>query len=333
MRRALLLLVVLSGACSSSTAAPDAGGAADGPLADAAAPGAEAGPLDVPPGDEAGAPVTCGNDAAAPPFATWPLPDPATTGAPGSQRYDTSAPDVVVDQVTHLVWQRQLDPRTYDWAGAQAACRCLHLAGQQDWRLPTRIELISIVDSTRHAPSIDGAAFPDTPVEWFWTATALADDPTFAWYLYFDTGFSNFIEKSSTYRVRCVRSPAAAPVSLDRYQAAGGTVRDRFTGLTWQQSPDPAVRAWDDSRAYCAALPLAGGGWRLPSMKELQSLVDDRQASPAIDPVAFPDSPGDPFWSGTPVAGTTASAWRVSFEHGYTYDALVTYQYRARCVR
>jgi len=114
---------------------------------------------------------------------------------------------------------------------------------------------------------------------------------------------------------------------------AGGNVRDTQTRLEWQQTFDPGMRAWADAQAYCGSLELVGGGWRLPSMKELQSLVDDTRASPSIDDTAFPGTPSDPLWSATPVLATPGSAWRVSFEHGYTYDAVATYQYHARCVR
>jgi hypothetical protein len=265
-------------------------------------------------------------------IATWPLPDPTTTGRPSSQSYDATSPEVVIDKVTHLVWQRQIDAGKRGWADAKTYCACLSLAGHDDWRLPTRMELVSIVDSTKDSPAIDPTAFPATPSEWFWTSSPLAADPAFAWYVYFETGFTNFIEKDSAYRARCVRSEAPVAPGA-HYAVADGTVRDAYTGLTWQQTTDGVMRPWAGSRAYCEALPLAGGGWRLPGMKELQSLVDETRASPSIDPTAFPDTPAEPFWTTTPALQFPGSAWRVSFENGYTYDANETYLYHARCVR
>jgi hypothetical protein len=254
------------------------------------------------------------------------------TGTPAAPSYDTSSPDVVVDEVTHLVWQRNLDGQTRGWTEAQAYCACLELAGHDDWRLPTRLELVSIVDFTKDSPAIDQAVFPATPSKWFWTSSVLASDPTFAWYIYFETGFTNFIEKDASYHARCVRGGAAG-TPAQHYSVANGTVRDEYTGLTWQQATDGMMRPWADTRTYCQTLPLAGGGWRLPGMKELQSLIDETRTDPAIDPAAFPDTPGEPFWSATPALGFPGSAWRVSFEHGYTYDANESYLYRARCVR
>jgi hypothetical protein len=54
----------------------------------------------------------------------------------------------------------------------------------------------------------------------------------------------------------------------------------------------------------------AGSGWRLPSLTELGSLVDDRCGTPAVDNITFPDigPPDDamesPYWTSSPaVAG------------------------------
>jgi hypothetical protein len=269
-------------------------------------------------------------------FAGWKIPHPAgVEGGVSRHDYDVSAGDVVVDRVTGLMWQRRVDPGTRSWTEATAYCACLSLAGQEDWRLPTRMELVSIVDFTRDAPAIDPAAFPDTPPAWFWTASRWAEDPSFAWYIYFENGFTNFIDQGATYQVRCVR-PASppAPAPTERYRSTAGTVLDSATGLTWQQIPDATGRPWREATAHCAALALAGGGWRLPTMKELQSLVDETRANPAIDPMAFPDTPSDqPFWTASRVVATPGSAWRVSFAHGYTYDSSDFNPYLTRCVR
>jgi formylglycine-generating enzyme required for sulfatase activity len=231
------------------------------------------------------------------------------------------------------MWQREVPAAAHEWEGARATCACLSLAGHDDWRLPTRIELVSLVDFTRSDPAIDPLAFPGTPPVWFWTSTPRADDPSFAWFVYFENGYSNHHQTDAAYRVRCVRDAGDAPPAAARYLAnADGTVRDQRTGLTWQRDVDPVMRPWEAARAHCAALPLAGGGWRLPSMKELQTLVDDSRAEPSIDPL-FPDTPLDPFWTASPVVATPGSAWRVSFIHGYTYDASGQYEYYARCVR
>ena len=54
------------------------------------------------------------------------------------------------------MWQQAAAPSTYTWEQAKAYCPTLTLAGHSDWRLPTRIELVSLVDFGRSAPAISG---------------------------------------------------------------------------------------------------------------------------------------------------------------------------------
>jgi len=112
-----------------------------------------------------------------PVWALWPMPNPASTGLPNPHRYRRSvvAGDVtVVDLVTNLTWEHH-DNGVFtarDQAGAQAYCDSSVLGGYDDWRLPTIIELVSIVDFTRNAPAIDPIAFVGTPpFAYFFAAT------------------------------------------------------------------------------------------------------------------------------------------------------------------
>ena len=134
--------------------------------------------------------------------------------------------------------------------------------------------------------------------------------------------------------MRCVAgagtSTAGAPP--DRYTIANGTVLDTKTGLTWQQAVDPGTYASADADPYCASLSLDGGGWRLPSFGELQTIVDESAVNPSIDATAFPATPVEGFWS-APVAGNPASAWAADFLYGDTNRYGVMPPYRVRCVR
>lgn len=57
-------------------------------------------------------------------------------------------------------------------------------------------------------------------------------------------------------------------------------------------------------------------GWRLPTMEELLSIVDETQACPTIDPVAFPDTPKATFWTSSPCEDDPGHAWVVDFAIG-----------------
>ena len=73
-----------------------------------------------------------------------------------------------------------------------------------------------------------------------------------------------------------------------------------------------------DCEAACKALTLAGfSDWDLPTIEELQLPVDRSRYSPAIDTNFFVDIEDDWYWSKTPAAWSSASAWLVHFGNGY----------------
>jgi len=123
----------------------------------------------------------------------------------------------------------------------------------------------------------------------------------------------------------------AAPVG--RYTIASGAVTDEVTGLTWQRAVPATSYEWAEAQTYCLNLILAGkSDWRLPTKKELESIVDWRVAIPAIDISAFPETPAVLFWSSTRWTGSP-SAFVVSFKDGRSESSDVRYAYRVRCVR
>ena len=118
-----------------------------------------------------------------------------------------------------------------------------------------------------------------------------------------------------------------------RYDISADMVLDNDTGLTWQRAVDASSYTHSQAMSYCAGLILAGTGWRLPSIQELQTIVDDSRVSPAIDQVAFPSTPSPFFWSSSLYAGDSSHAWVVDFNDGHVgYDGLVNTR-RVRCVR
>jgi hypothetical protein len=139
-------------------------------------------------------------------WADWPMPSPPGADLPHPQSYDTSTTGVVLDKVTSLQWQRSLDTTARTWSDAAGYCAALTVAGG-GWRLPARIELLSIVDYTRVNPTIDLVTFPGTPANGFWTSSQNASDPTSVWVVYFGFGTSMVYADSATKKnyVRCVR--------------------------------------------------------------------------------------------------------------------------------
>lgn len=73
--------------------------------------------------------------------------------------------------------------------------------------------------------------------------------------------------------------------------------------------------------------------WRLPTRKELLSIVDNGRFGPAIDPVLFPNSPSSNFWSSSPYADQANSAWQVSSQTGETAPQVKNRSNHVRLVR
>jgi hypothetical protein len=59
-------------------------------------------------------------------------------------------------------------------------------------------------------------------------------------------------------------------------------------------------------------LTLAGLTWRVPRVKELQTIID-YSAFTSYDTAVFSAGPSNLFWSSTPYAGNSALAWTVDF--------------------
>ena len=114
--------------------------------------------------------------------------------------------EVVRDTESALLWQDNsaVESTEVVYGGAKAYCKQLELAGHNDWRLPTVIELQSIVDLTRYDPAIK-RGFHFTASESYWSSTLYADDADRAWDVNFKSGSTEHNRHSYDFYVRCVR--------------------------------------------------------------------------------------------------------------------------------
>jgi hypothetical protein len=289
-------------------------------------------------------------------MADWPMP---IAGSKVPHQYDfTSDPRVVVDQATGLVWQRDL-PQTFTgctlanrtagdlctWDEAKNYCAGLDLAGRR-WRLPTKIELESIIDTSQGPPTLVEPAFPPLRTIVFWTASI---DPKFyssqgnvtkAWNVNFFMGNSGFADPLTPGAARCVSNGVfkVRGTPQDRYQVdmQAGTVTDRRTGLTWRRAPSGSVLATlADAERYCTNL---GDGFRVPAQKEMLTLFDPTAASPSIHDV-FVDPPNSFAWAVVARADGGVDEWYLDhYGSSYPKDRYDTIRDRVdpphvRCVR
>jgi hypothetical protein len=122
-------------------------------------------------------------------------------------------------------------------------------------------------------------------------------------------------------------APAGQYASFDRNATC---ISDLWTKLTWVRTPTPSPGTFSDAAKQCAALDADGGAplWRVPSVNELETLVDDvphdeplgngQFESKAIDANAFPlTDVTHSYWTSSIVPQST-SAWVVDFRQGGT---------------
>ncbi|WP_201245725.1 DUF1566 domain-containing protein [Halochromatium salexigens] len=128
----------------------------------------------------------------------------------------------------------------------------------------------------------------------------------------------------ATHAERTCNEVVVATAPDSRFRDNGnGTVTDRETGLIWKQcaeglSGTGCATGSAETFSWQAALLRAADSdqWRLPNKNELASLVERRCYDPAINEDFFPNTPSNWFWSSSPYASNSYSAWHVNFVHG-----------------
>ena len=115
------------------------------------------------------------------------------------------------------------------------------------------------------------------------------------------------------------------------------TVTDTQTGLLWQRDVSAnGDLSWQEAQDACAALAQKTGcGFRVPTIHELQTLVDEEYAHPILDPTMFPDTPIKHFWSSTPDVAAPGYAWFLGIKNAFASTRHVNNvtDFTVRCVR
>ena len=121
-------------------------------------------------------------------------------------------------------------------------------------------------------------------------------------------------------------------------------VTDNCTGLMWKQCSEGQTGSgctgtagsytWDAALSQCEGLSYASSTeWRLPNVKELVSIANYQNVSPAINTTYFPATQSDRYWSSTTYAGYPYFAWFVYFYSGNVFYDDKAFGYYVRCVR
>ncbi|MCC5813499.1 MAG: DUF1566 domain-containing protein [Leptospira sp.] len=274
-----------------------------------------------------------------------------------ARSYTDNSNGTVTDNATGMVWQKcsrgqendgtcSGTATTASWAVAGTYCSELELAGESNWRLPSRQELETLVDYGKTTqPRIDTTVFPATVSDRYWSATTNALNTSNAWSARFSTGLIISVGKTSTFSVRCV-SGASKVYTSNFTDNGNGTVKDNATGLVWQkcsqglsgsncETGTATTPTWGDALTECSMLGLASRTWRLPNINELKSLVDTtKESTPTIDTTAFPETFDGNYSSSTTLTSNTTFIYAAVFNTGATNNAVKTNDtaQRVRCV-
>jgi Protein of unknown function (DUF1566) len=235
----------------------------------------------------------------------------------------------ITDNVTGLMWQ-QTDGGEMTVESAATYVTALRLGGYSDWRLPTAHEGFSILNHQNNNPALNTTYFTTTAAEYWWTSNAQANDATKIWCTNAGGGIGNHpkLETISAggvkkFHVRAVRNVNASTTVANQFtDNADGTVKDNLTGLTWQKVPNTSTLTWEQALVYAEGLTLGSASdWRLPNIKELESINDERLVNPSVNSTIFSTIGTKNYWSSTTLPNQTTRAWYLSTQFGITtYD-------------
>ncbi|TGL79173.1 DUF1566 domain-containing protein [Leptospira yasudae] len=201
--------------------------------------------------------------------------------------------------------------------------------GITDWRLPTQKELdtLSVFGYSSANAAFPSSGFPDSIANYYWSSTLRRSNPYYAWGVNYNYGAAGSFVRSNTNNIRCVSgSGGAAQVQSD---PGDQTIVDSTSNLVWQKCSAGLSGAtcntgtatkpnWATALSYCNTLNLAGRSWRLPTVKELGSIVDVSSTSAivAANATYFPNTKNSYYWTSSSYAPSPGNAWTVFFQTG-----------------
>ncbi len=234
----------------------------------------------------------------------------------------------VTDNVTGLTWEQTPNSGPSSWPQAQEYCEALTLGDLNDWRMPSLKELFSISNFSTGWPYLDTDYFDLTvndsisKDEQYWSSNYYVGKTSEGQY---DAAFG---VNHATGHIKAYPALVTGPmgkyvrcVSGDEYgindfvDNGDGTITDNATALMWTQADSGEGMDWEAALAYAESFTYAGyEDWRLPNVKELQSIVDYSYAPDAQDE-AFDGPALNPLFS---VSEITNEAGNLDYPYYWT---------------
>ena len=120
----------------------------------------------------------------------------------------------------------------------------------------------------------------------------------------------------------------ACCLAKDRFVDNGdGTVTDHDLNVMWEVNDNQGDINWHQAQKWVRytlpyTLPRVYDNWRLPTVRELATLVDEAQVAPAINQPVFPNTQygarsNNWYWA-SHQARSSSAAWGLNFDDGFT---------------
>ncbi len=254
---------------------------------------------------------------------------------PAAKRFQVHG-DVVLDTLSGALWTRNANPADFplNWAEAHAVVADMAARkayGRANSQLPPRRLLLSLLSLQHINPALPaGQPFANVFSGYYWTADTCRRLPEQAWHIHLGGGRVARVRKDEAALVWPVCLPemeASAALSISpegRFCAEGASVRDTLSGLIWNRNADPVGRplTWEEALAAVDGLNRealdAATDWRMPNIRELESLMDLQADSPALSAGHPFTRVRDVYWSSTTSVYEARYAWAL-----YTRDGMV----------
>lgn len=281
--------------------------------------------------------------------------------ATAKSRFKKLADNLIADSLTGLIWPQNANLTEFPltWPEALHFVNTMNAGnkfGYNDWRLPNRRELRSLMSYQTRKPALPaGHPFENIYLGWYWTATTAAINPQYAWYVHMEGARMFYGRKDQYYLAWPVRGDARStlpqtgqnrcydlhgleidcknsgqdgaiksgfPWPEPRFIVKQHSVFDQLTHLNWLTNANffDGFVSWSEALALVDAINKSElgkiGTWRLPNINELESLTDCSEHNPAL-PRSHPfTNVQEAYWSSSTSFFETDWAWVLYLHKG-----------------
>lgn len=266
-------------------------------------------------------------------------------------RFTDSGNGTMTDNMTGLVWLKDVSTTTYTWADGITYCDGLTTGGT-DWRMPNVRELRSLVHYGQSTPGtwLNNQGFVNVQSNYYWAGTISAQSSANSFGVSFNDGSASTVSNVGSRNVWSVCMESInLPVtgqsteyvtgddgtyhkgvsfpSIRFHDNGDGTITDNMTGLMWLKNANNAgaTKTWSSALTYIAGLnsgTYSGNcgytDWKLPTVNELETLLNYSQSAPYswLNGQGFSNVQNNRYWSGTTYAPSTEYAWDILMGSG-----------------